>query len=219
VLDADAPLFDFLRLQTRARVITVSRAGAAADYQATAIDARTGSFRVQGAAVDGVIELRLGVPGEHQVLNALLAVAAARACDVPWEAIAEALPRLPRMTMRWEQSEWRGVTIVNDAYNANPVSMEAAIRTFARVAEGHRRLLVLGEMRELGDNAAAFHAASGTAVAASGCEVLIAVGAAGAWIAEAALEHGFCGKIVRVADADAAGEALAALPCRATGYC
>ena len=211
VLDADAPLFDFLRLQTRARVITVRRAGAAADYQATAIDARTGSFRVQGAAVDGVIELRLGVPGEHQVLNALLAVAAARACDVPWEAIAEALPRLPRMTMRWEQSEWRGVTIVNDAYNANPVSMEAAIRTFARVAEGHRRLLVLGEMRELGDNAAAFHAASGTAVAASGCEVLIAVGAAGAWIAEAALEHGFCGKIVRVADADAAGEALAAL--------
>ena len=211
VLDAESPAFDFLRRQTRARVITVSRAGAAADYQAAAIDARTGCFRVQGAGVDRARALQLGVPGEHQVLNVLLAVAGARACGVPWEAIADALPRLPRMAMRWERSESGGVTLVNDAYNANPVSMEASIRTFAQVAGGHRRLLVLGEMRELGSDAAAFHAASGACVAASGCEALVAVGRAGSWIADAAVEHGFGGKVIRVEDAVAAGKALAAL--------
>ena len=211
VLDAESPCFDFLRGQTRARVITVSRAGAAADYRAAAIDTRTGGFRVQGPGEDRPRELRLGVPGAHQVLNALLAVAAARACGVPWEAVEAALPRLPRMAMRWEQGEWGGVTLVNDAYNANPVSMEAAIRTFAQVAGGHRRLLVLGEMRELGPDAAAFHAASGACVAASGCEALIAVGRAGGWIADAAVRQGFGGTLVRVADAAAAGDVLASL--------
>jgi UDP-N-acetylmuramoyl-tripeptide--D-alanyl-D-alanine ligase len=161
--------------------------------------------------VDGTRALQLGVPGEHQVLNALLAVAGARACGVPWEAIADALPRLPRMAMRWERSEWNGVTLVNDAYNANPVSMEAAIRAFAQVAGGQRRLLVLGEMRELGPDAAAFHAASGACVAASNCEALVAVGRAGGWIADAAVEHGYGGTIIRVEDAVAAGGALAAL--------
>ncbi len=211
VLDAESPFYNFLRSQTRARVISVSRAGAAADYRAEAVDARTGSFRLHAPEGERPRELRLGVPGAHQVLNALLAVAAARACGVPWEAVEEALPRLPRMAMRWEQAEWRGVTLVNDAYNANPVSMEAAIRTFAQAAAGHRRLLVLGEMRELGPEAETFHAASGACVAASGCEALVAVGRAGGWIADAAVQQGFAGILVRVADATAAGDALAEL--------
>ena len=211
VLDAESPFFNFLRSQTRARVIAVSRAGAAADYRAEEIDARTGGFILHAAEGGRPRELRLGVPGAHQVLNALQAVAAARACGVAWEAIEEALPRLPRMAMRWEQAEWRGVTLVNDAYNANPVSMEAAIRTFAQTAAGHRRLLVLGEMRELGSEAQTFHAACGACVAASGCEALVAVGRAGGWIADAAIQQGFAGILVRVADAAAAGDALAEL--------
>ncbi len=211
VLDAESPFFNFLRSQTRARVIAVSRAGAAADYRAEEIDARTGGFILHAAEGGRPRELRLGVPGTHHVLNALQAVAAARACGVAWEAIEEALPRLPRMAMRWEQAEWRGVTLVNDAYNANPLSMEAAIRTFALAGAGHCRVLVLGEMRELGPEAQTFHAACGACVAASGCEALVAVGRAGGWIADAAIQQGFAGILVRVADAAAAGDALAEL--------
>jgi UDP-N-acetylmuramoyl-tripeptide--D-alanyl-D-alanine ligase len=211
VLDAGSPWFNYLRDQTRARLVTVSLANGDADYLATDVDASTGTFCLRGPAVDQPRRMQLGLPGHHNALNALLAIAAARTCEIPWDAIEAALPRLPRMAMRWEQSDWQGITLINDAYNANPLSMEAAIQTFARVAVGHRRLLVLGEMRELGPGAATFHAAGGACVAASGCEALIAVGPAGGWIADAAEQHGFAGTIIRVEDASGAGEAMASL--------
>jgi len=210
VLDAGSPWHARLRAATRARVITVALDGAAADYHATAIDPMTGRFTVSGPAVDRPRVLSLGLPGRHHVLNALLSLAAARACDVPWEAIEAGLPRLPRMGMRWETCEWRGVTVINDAYNASPVSMDAAIRTFAAAACG-RRILVLGEMRELGRDAQAYHAACGVTIGASGCEILVAVGSAGGWMADAAAAHGFAGQVLRVSDAAAAGGALARL--------
>ena len=95
--------------------------------------------------------------------------------------------------------------MIHDAYNANPVSMEAAIETFAALAKGGRRILILGEMRELGGDAEAYHAACGAGVAASGCEMLIAVGAAGRWLAEAARQAGFRGEVRLAADAREAG--------------
>ena len=212
VLDAASPWFDFLRRQTAARVVTVSLGPAiAADYQAEDIREGTGDFTLTGRAADHPRSLSVGLPGRHNILNLLLAIAAARSCGAAWEAIEEALHRLPRMPMRWEQRQWHGMTVINDAYNASPAAMEAAIRAFAAAATGHRRVLVLGEMRELGPDAERLHAASGACVAECGGDLLIAVGKGGGWIAETALRHGFGGDICRVDDAREAGAALARL--------
>lgn len=210
VLDRGSPWFDTLRQQTSARVVTVSHTATPADYQALEPNDLTGSFTLAGAAVARPRPMRTGVPGRHNILNVLLAIAAARNCGVGEDAIEAALPYLPRMTMRWEQRAWRGLTLINDAYNANPVAMDAAVKTFSAVAKGQRRILVLGEMRELGSHAAAYHAACGTCVASSGCDVLIAVGTAGGWLADAAEAQGFAGRVIRVKDAREAGSALVA---------
>jgi UDP-N-acetylmuramoyl-tripeptide--D-alanyl-D-alanine ligase len=209
VLDAGSPWFAYLRGQTRARLVTVSHTDVPADYHATAMDDLAGSFTLTGPAVDHPRRLETGVPGRHNMLNVLLAIAAARNCGVPWEVIEATLPQMPRMSMRWEQSEWNGVTLINDAYNANPLAMESAIQTLTAVAKGHRRVLVLGEMRELGKTSEAFHADCGSCVAASGCDALIAVGQAGRWIADAAVKQGFHGSVICVGAAREAGDALA----------
>ncbi|MDD5707902.1 MAG: UDP-N-acetylmuramoyl-tripeptide--D-alanyl-D-alanine ligase [Kiritimatiellae bacterium] len=211
VLDADSPHFAFLRRQTAARVISISlQAAPDADYDAAIVDELMGVFTLKERATGVIQSLQTGIPGRHHVFNATLAVAAARARAVPWETIARTLPRLPRLAMRWEEMRIGGVTLINDAYNANPLAMASALSTFAALAAGRRRVLVLGEMRELGAVAEAMHAEAGACVARTGGDLLVAVGTAGAWIAEAAKAHGFAGEIVLTSDATAAGDVMIA---------
>ncbi len=209
VLEAGAPHFDYLRSQTAARIVTVGLDAVAADYRAIVSDERTGAFDLVERGARATRHLRLGLPGRHQVLNALLAVAAARNCAVSWEAIEELLPRLPRLDKRWQDLRIGGVDVINDAYNANQTAMEAALGAFAALATKGRRWLVLGEMRELGAAAEEAHSAVGACVARTGGDLLVAVGTAGEWMAAAACRAGFTGEIVRVADASAAGALLA----------
>lgn len=209
VLETGTPHFDYLRRQTAARIVTVSLGAADADYRAVVNDERTGAFALTERGARAARHLRLALPGRHQVLNALLAVAAARNCAVPWEAIEERLARLPRLHGRWEEMRIGGVDVIDDSYNASPETMEAALRTFAGLTTERRRWLVLGEMRELGAAAEEAHAAVGSCVARTGGDLLVAVGPAGGWLAAAALKAGFRGEIVRVADAAAAGALLA----------
>jgi UDP-N-acetylmuramoyl-tripeptide--D-alanyl-D-alanine ligase len=210
VLDADSPHFGFLRRQTAARLVTVSLAGAESDYRVSDPDEVAGAFTLTERATGVSRSLRAVLPGRHQILNLALAVAAARACEVSWEQIAGALPRLPRPPMRWEEVRIGEVVVINDAYNASPPAMEAALRLFARQAAGRRRVLVLGEMRELGAGAGEAHAAVGAAVARLGGDLLVAVGRGGEWLAAAAERQGFKGEVARVEDAAAAGVLLAA---------
>jgi UDP-N-acetylmuramoyl-tripeptide--D-alanyl-D-alanine ligase len=96
-----------------------------------------------------------------------------------------------------------GITVLNDAYNANPASMEAALRALAHLPVEGRRIAVLGEMRELGAHAPAAHRAIGAMVAELHIDLLVAVGEGGAQIANAA--HGV--DTLLVADAAAALDA------------
>ncbi len=210
VVDADSPWLQLLRQATAARLVTVSLTQTDADYYISASDDCCGSFTLHARDLAQPLQLTLQRPGRHVILNALLALAAARQCGVTWEAIAATLPRLPGMAMRWEQQQLHGVTVINDAYNASPLSMAAAIRSFAAATSG-RQVLLLGEMRELGAAAAGFHHDIGCTVAASGCAVLVGVGQGGAWIADAAREHGFAGAIHTTADTTTAGHLLSDL--------
>jgi UDP-N-acetylmuramoyl-tripeptide--D-alanyl-D-alanine ligase len=93
----------------------------------------------------------LSMPGLHNVLNALAAVSAGLSLGIPFRALAERLGSFrPKAKMRMEIQNLKGVLVVNDAYNASPASMEAALATFSGLKGPQRKILVLGDMLELG---------------------------------------------------------------------
>ena len=131
------------------------------------------SFRL--ASPWGAAPVRLGVRGEHMVDNALAAAAAALVCQVPLADVAGALGAA--VLSRWRMDLVRlpsGALVVNDAYNANPTSMVAALRALVRLP-ARRHLAVLGLMAELGPSSDAEHRAVGALARELGVE-LIGVG-------------------------------------------
>jgi len=141
--------------------------------------------------------VRLHMAGRHNLQNALGAAAVAHALGIDIEAIAAGLGTAapPKMRMQVVRLA-NGVTLINDAYNANPGSTEAALDAVGRC--GGRAIAVLGEMRELGAQSAALHREVGAHAARCGVRWLIAVGpqadqiAAGARAAATALEVSVC---------------------------
>ncbi|MDO5285347.1 MAG: UDP-N-acetylmuramoyl-tripeptide--D-alanyl-D-alanine ligase [Actinomycetia bacterium] len=129
--------------------------------------------------------VRLQVSGEHQVANAVAAAAAALAVGLGVQQVAEALSRAVARS-RWRMEiEQRAdqVTVVNDAYNANPDSMRAAIRSAGRMLQAARQehpgaklFAVLGEMLELGRESAAAHLEVGRLAAEEGASVVLGIG-------------------------------------------
>ena len=145
LLPADDEWYDLLRNAAgNRRLVSVSLEGKAADYRADIVDERT--FELDG------VRYRAPAPGAHMLRNTLLAVALGREYGLPPAEIAAALQAVELPPMRWQQIELHGVTFINDAYNANPLSMRAALRAFLDApARGNgRRWVVLGGMRELG---------------------------------------------------------------------
>lgn len=117
----------------------------------------------------------LQVPGQHNACNALAATAAAIALNVSLETIAAGLENFGGVAGRLQRSVGKhGETIIDDTYNANPASLRAAISVLAN-ASG-KRILVLGDMGELGDDAATFHAEMGVEARRAGIEKLFALG-------------------------------------------
>ncbi|HUB43141.1 MAG TPA: UDP-N-acetylmuramoyl-tripeptide--D-alanyl-D-alanine ligase [Streptosporangiaceae bacterium] len=178
VLNADDHRVAAMAARTRARVVTFGKS-AAADVRAA--DVRTddlGRARFILEAPDGSAPVRLQLHGEHHVYNALAAAALAGQLGMPVADIAAGL------TAATARSRWRmevtqlsdGVTIINDAYNANPDTVRAAIRALATMARGRRGFAVLGHMTELGDDADRLHEEIGAVAARAGLAGLIVVG-------------------------------------------
>ena len=162
---------------------------------------------------DGIrLPVQMRILGEHHVMNALAALAVARELGVDLPAAASAIGTLARAE-RWrmEVLEPReGITVINDAYNASPDSMAAALKTLAQLSRGDRRsVAVLGEMAELGDYANEEHDRIGRLVVRLNVDQLIVVGHAARHIHNAAgLEGSWDGETVLVETADEAFDLL-----------
>jgi UDP-N-acetylmuramoyl-tripeptide--D-alanyl-D-alanine ligase len=206
--DAVAAMADL----TAARVVRVSRSGPAdvwADEVALDELARP-RFVLHASGSD--VGVQLAVHGEHQVSNALCAAAVALECGATGDQVAAALanagPASPHRMAVTTRAD--GVTVINDAYNANPDSMRAglqALAVIARGAGGRRGWAVLGEMAELGDDAISEHDRIGRLAVRLDVSRLIVVGTGRSMRAMhhgAVMEGSWAGEATMVDDADAA---------------
>lgn len=122
------------------------------------------------------MRLRLGIPGEHNAMNALAAVATGYAFKVPAAKIRGALEAFRAVSKRMETVLAGGVVILNDTYNANPDSTIAALRTLAATRTPGKKIAVLADMKELGEHAPEGHRAVGREAAALGIDYVLTLG-------------------------------------------
>lgn len=156
ILNASNAYVMAMAQRTDARVLTFGTDAADVRASAVSVDAQLHpTFRLHSPWGD--IDVRLGVRGEHNVMNALAAAAAALVCDVGLDDIATGLARAESSPLRMDLKRTRsGVLVLDDSYNAGPASVEAALRALARL-DVERRTAVLGPMAELGARGAGEH--------------------------------------------------------------
>ncbi|PAZ09260.1 UDP-N-acetylmuramoyl-tripeptide--D-alanyl-D-alanine ligase [Streptomyces sp. SA15] len=212
VLNADDPLVRAMASRTKAKVILFGESGEA-DVRAENVrltDSGQPAFRLHTPS--GASDVTMRLYGEHHVSNALAAAAVAHELGMSAEEIATALSEAGSLS-RWRMEVTErpdGVTVVNDAYNANPESMRAALRALAAMGKGRRTWAVLGKMAELGDEALAEHDAVGRLAVRLNVSKLVAVGGREAsWLQLGAYNEGSWGEeSVHVSDAQAAVDLL-----------
>ena len=170
------------------------------DLQLTSRRAQRGS---QDIEVNGRFRARVALPGVHNAINALGVYGVGRMLEMEEEAIAQGLARVEPAPMRMERVELGDMVVWNDAYNANPDSMAAALDTFIEQEHGSGRLVaVLGAMLELGDQSDQFHDEVGRTLAGLPIDHLIGIGSHGQRMVEAARSAGFAGCLDVVADVE-----------------
>ncbi|MEU5205670.1 UDP-N-acetylmuramoyl-tripeptide--D-alanyl-D-alanine ligase [Streptomyces pseudogriseolus] len=217
ILNADDPYVRAMSSRTKAKVLLFGESGEA-DVSAENVrltDSGHPSFRLHTPS--GASDVTMRLYGEHHVSNALAAAAVAHELGMSADEIARALSEAGSLS-RWRMEVTErpdGVTVVNDAYNANPESMKAALRALAAMGEasrakGGRTWAVLGKMAELGDEALAEHDAVGRLAVRLNVSKLVAVGGReAAWLQLGAYNEGSWGEeSVHVSDAQAAVDLL-----------
>jgi UDP-N-acetylmuramoyl-tripeptide--D-alanyl-D-alanine ligase len=212
VLNADDPRVSRMAARTRARVRRFGL-GEAADVRAVDVEATASGTAFTVVAEGARRPVRLRILGEHHVTNALAAMTAAQAVGVPLERSIAALEEIVRAE-RWRMEVLQGpdgVVVINDAYNASPDSMAAALKTLAQLTRGgeHRSIAVLGEMAELGEYADDEHDRIGRLAVRLNVQQLVVVGHNARHIHNAAgLEGSWDGESVLVDTADEAYDLL-----------
>jgi UDP-N-acetylmuramoyl-tripeptide--D-alanyl-D-alanine ligase len=208
VLNADDELTMAMTSRTRARKLTFGERGDIAWRGVELDDLGRPTFEI--GYDDEWLPITLTQTGRHQVANAAAAAAMAVAAGVPFAtAVATLGSAVPASRWRMEVRERDdGLIVVNDAYNANPASMVAALEALAGIGARRRRrtVAVLGEMLELGADAAESHREVGRAAAAAGVDVVVVVGDEARGIAEGLGDAEWDGSVVQAAGRDEAME-------------
>jgi len=190
-LNADDGMTRKVARRTSASVVKFGHSRSA-DYRAMKVKLdETGhpTFILRGPGFE--VEVSLSSVGGHQVKNALAAAACASEMGMDPDTIAAGLgqARLSRWRMEARQTPG-GYVVINDAYNANPQSMRAALETLAAMGRKQRTIAVLGQMAELGDGSGEYHRETGREVASLDLDLLVAIGEEASGYAVAALDGG-----------------------------
>jgi UDP-N-acetylmuramoyl-tripeptide--D-alanyl-D-alanine ligase len=217
VLNVDDPAVAAMADVTAARVVRVSRhsrtdAGPADVWAGPVVLDELASPQFTLHSADSEVDIRLAVHGDHQVSNALCAAAVALECGASGEQVAQALAGAGPVSQHRMRVSTRadGVTVIDDAYNANPDSMQAGLQALAWIARGgsgavrRRSWAVLGEMAELGDDAISEHDRIGRLAVRLDVSRLIVVGTGRSM---SAMHHGAVMEGARAVE----GEGVAAL--------
>ncbi|NLN76675.1 MAG: UDP-N-acetylmuramoyl-tripeptide--D-alanyl-D-alanine ligase [Armatimonadetes bacterium] len=190
ILNADDPYFDYLSRRANCRVIPFGE-GPNATVRATSMEidpAGCCSFNV--ATPLGSFDVHIPVPGEHNIKDALAAIAVGEVLGIDHESIRSALAgfKAPEKRSKIVPSR-KGFVVIDDTYNAGPASVKSALKTLSMM-QGGRRIAILGDMLELGEYATQAHIEIGRIVQSLGIDMLIVVGEHAKLIAKGALEAG-----------------------------
>jgi UDP-N-acetylmuramoyl-tripeptide--D-alanyl-D-alanine ligase len=147
------------------------------------------SFRLSCAGAD--CEAAVPLPGAHFVINALPAVALGLRYNMPLDRIAESLRSLKQSSMRGQILRFKeGFVVIDDSYNSNPRALMEMIGTLSKLPSFTRRMLVAGEMLELGSSSDSLHAECGAFAAKNGLDMVIGIQGAALHIVRAAVQAG-----------------------------
>ena len=214
ILNADDSYYDYLAARARCRVVSFGFS-AKADVRAANVksDGRHGTlFRLQLPGKSRHARVHIQVQGDHNVTNALAAGAVGWVLGFSGTMIAQGLSRFRPVAMRSQVVVSRGVKLIIDCYNANPASMKAAVELLAHTGKNRRTIAILGDMLELGPNAAHMHEEVGEFVARHGIDCMVTCGDLGCRLAQGAKQAGLDHtRIVEVSDAQAAVAAAKAI--------
>lgn len=177
VLNAQCPRTAQMRRLTRARVFTFGL-GEQGDLVAQDLVFHQGCsvFTLTGDAVSEPRQVTVPLLGHHQVQNVLAALCAGLGLGLDLDQLISALPQVEASPGRGVQSDAFGLRLIDETYNANPQSMRAAVRVLAGMGDRTRRVLVMGDMHELGTRSEELHFDLGTHLAAAGIELVMLVG-------------------------------------------
>lgn len=175
VINGDDPL---VRLQVKRCRGTVLYYGTGedADIRATDIEVTEGKAGFTAITPAGSIQIKLPMPGRHNVLNSMAAIGIGLQAGLTLTQIKTGLEQTRLTSMRLEIIENGWITVINDSYNSNPASAKAALQILADVGRERRKIAIMGDMYELGRRTAEGHQEVGAAAAESKVDVLITVG-------------------------------------------
>lgn len=219
ILNADDPAVAAMATLTAARVVRVGRSEqvdvGASEVELDELARPRFTMRTSGRTGSGQVDVQLAVHGEHQVSNALCAAAVALECGASLEQVCTSLGGAQASSRRRMEVHTRadGVTVINDAYNANPDSMRAGLQALAVMARGRgqRSWAVLGEMGELGEESVIEHDRVGRLAVRLDISRLVVVGTGRPMSAMhhgAVMEGSWGSESTMVPDAEAAIELL-----------
>lgn len=176
VLNGDDPWVRRMKDHTSARTVYYGVDTSGLDYRATDIREKNDSIQFQVCTQDETLKLTLPMPGRHNVLNALAAIAVAKELGISNSAIVRGLTEPDLTGKRLKLIRRDGYCVIDDTYNASPASVRAALDVLSGSREGNRKIAVLADMLELGPQAGEIHHQLGQYAADHGVDQLFAFG-------------------------------------------
>jgi UDP-N-acetylmuramoyl-tripeptide--D-alanyl-D-alanine ligase len=188
ILNSDDRFFPFLKKQSPCPVISFGFSPKA-DVSCEVLE-KDEYILLKIKTPKGELTAKSYLEGEHNIINLLAAIAASLPAGLSLEEIEKQIPTLPLPPMRLEQIKLpSNILVINDSYNSNPLSLRAALN-YLREKDG-RRIAVLGDMLELGEESEKLHREAGAWVKEAGVSFLILIGEKAKFIGEGAIEKGF----------------------------